>query len=59
MLIPKPSEVPAAKKLEVNQTPPLPKPVRKPFVRKPHLTDRSLRNHAGLQALKAELKNKK
>lgn len=33
-----------------------PKEVKKPFVRKPHLTDNPFRNNADLQALKRRLR---
>lgn len=34
---------------------PKPEPIKNSFVRKPHLTDRPLKNHEGLMALKTNL----
>lgn len=59
MLIPKPSEVPAAKPMNKVPEPAKPLPPKKPFVRKEHLTDRALKNHPGLKELKAALDNRK
>lgn len=45
-----------ARKIEDARKPSAPKP---PFVRKPHLTDRALAHHPGLQALKDSLETNK